>query len=377
MKKLKVGYITSSLSSAGGWDRYSEGVIKSMSKLADVVVLTRRDAKNDNLDGVKIYPVLPKKDNSFNPKIQATVFFKVKKYLKGCDVIHSLIEPFAPGAALAAKLISAKFFLTFHGTYAIPPKGSSPKDFFKRNLMRIMYNLTVISTTGSSKNAKLIEEVMPLGEWRFIPNGYDSELFYYTDSRREPFLLTVGGLKPRKGVDIVIQTLGLLKNEFPSLSYKVIGETESIPSFYNHLKDLIKKNDLESRVEFLGRISDKDLNELYNRCSIFILAAQTRGGAFEGFPMVFYEAQACGAPLISTYGFGSEYVIKNGYNGFLTNENDIKGTAKAIKVILENKEVYQQMIRNSLTEADKHTWDKIAKIIMQMYQDGFAKRVNK
>src|SRR3989344_2256683 len=186
MGKLKVGYITSSLSSAGGWDRYYKGVIKAISKLAEVSVLTRSDAKNDSLEGVKIYPVLPVKDNSFNPGVQFSVFRKSLKYLRGTDVIHSLIEPFAPGAALAAKFCGAGFFLTFHGTYAIPPKGLSPKNFLKRNLMRMMYRLSSISTTGSSKNAKLIEEVMPVGEWRFIPNGYDPEMFFHYGLKREP-----------------------------------------------------------------------------------------------------------------------------------------------------------------------------------------------
>ncbi len=372
-RKLKIGYLTSSLSNQGGWDRYSKGLIKSMAKLAEVSVLTRRDARNDNLDGIKIYPVLPVKDNSFNPKIQASVFFKVREYLKDRDVIHNLIEPYAPGAALAARSNGIKFFLTFHGTYAIPPKGLSPKNFLKRNMMRIMYRLASISTTGSAKNAKLIEEVMPVGDWRFIPNGYDPEMFYHYGLEREPFLLTVGGVKPRKGVDIVIQALALIKNEFPNLKYKIIGETESVPSFYGHLKDLIKKHGLEERVEFLGRVSDKELRDFYNRCSIFVLSAQTREGAFEGFPMVFYEAQACGAPLISTKGFGSEYVIKDGYNGFLTDENDIIGTAEAIKKITGNPKVHNEMVKNSLVEAEKHTWDKIDLILMQMYEDGLKK----
>ena len=36
-----------------------------------------------------------------------------------------------------------------------------------------------------------------------------------------PFIFTVGGVKPRKGADVTIQALALLKNEFPkNLFYK-------------------------------------------------------------------------------------------------------------------------------------------------------------
>jgi glycosyltransferase involved in cell wall biosynthesis len=86
--------------------------------------------------------------------------------------------------------------------------------------------------------------------------------------------------------------------------------------------------------------------------------------------MVFYEAQACGAPLISTKGFGSEYAIKDGYNGFLTEQNDVEGTAAAIRKIMGNPGLHAEMLQHSLGEAEKHTWDNIAILLMKMYNDG-------
>lgn len=368
-KRLKIGYVTSSLSSHGGWDRYSKGIIKSITKMADVVVLTRKDAQNE-IEEIKIHKVLPERDNLFKFAVQLNVFISTLKYLRDCDVIHSMMEPFAPGAALAARLMGKKFFLTFHGTYAIPPKGHSLKALIKRNLMRLMYKLTTISTTGASRNIKWVEEVMPIGECRIIPNGADPEIFYDKKLSREPFLLTVGGVKPRKGADITVKALALLKDEFSLLKYKITGEIKSAPNFVADIKNLVKENNLDNRVEFLGRVTDEQLCDLYNRCGIFVLAAQTRENQFEGFPMVFYEAQACGAPIISTYGFGSEYVVKNGYNGFLVPENDVEATADAIKKIMENKELHDKMIKNSFYEASQHTWDHAALEVMKMYKDG-------
>lgn len=364
-QRLKIGYVTSSLSSYDGWSRYSKGIIKSMAKIADVrAVLTRKNADNE-LDGVPVYKVLPKKDNSFNFKIQLNTFWNTLKYLRGCDAIHSMMEPYAPGAALAAKLIGAKFFLTFHGTYAIPPKDNDLKSFLKRNLMRMMYGLTAVSTTGAFRNVKWVEEVFPIGHCEVIPNASDPDDFYNQNLPREQFLLTVGGVKPRKGADITVRALALLKDEFPNLHYKITGETKSAPHFVAQVRKLAKENNIEDRVHFLGRVTDKELAKLYNQCSIFALVAQTRDGAFEGFPMVFYEAQACGAPILSTYGFGSEYVVKNGYNGELVPENDVEATAEAIRKIIGNQKLHQEMIKNSFYEAGLHTWDHAAKEVME------------
>lgn len=374
-KKLKIGYVTSSLSSHGGWDRYSKGIIKSMTRIADVkAVLTRKDASNE-YDGVPIHKVLPTKDNSFSLGIQLNTFFNTLRYLRGCDAIHCMMEPFAPGAALAAKLIGAKFFLTFHGTYAIPPKGNTPKDLLKRNLMKMMYHLTAVSTTGAPRNVQWVEEVFPVGKCEIIPNGADPDDFYDQNLPREPFLLTVGGVKPRKGADITTLALALVKDRFPDLHYKITGETKSAPGFVSEVRKIAKEHAIEDRVEFLGRVSDQELARLYNQCSIFALVAQTRDGAFEGFPMVFYEAQACGAPILSTYGFGSEYVVKNGYNGELVPENGAEAAAGAIVKIIGDAKKHREMVKNSFYEASLHTWDHAAQKVMEkMYLAALNKK---
>ncbi len=368
-QKLKIGYVTSSLSSHGGWDRYSKGIIESAAKQVDTVVLTRKDASNEN-DTLKIHKVLPTKDNSFNLKTQLNVFLNSLKYFRGCDGIHSMMEPFAPGAALASVFLGIPFFLTIAGTYSVPPRGYSPKDFVKRQLMKLMYKRASLVATGSLKNIELIEQVVKLKFWKFIPFGVDPKTFYQMENVKKedpPFIFTVGGVKPRKGADVTIQALALLKNEFPNLHYKVVGETKSAEGFVNYLIELIKKHNLENKVHFVGRVTDDQLRELYNRCAIMVLAAQTRDGAFEGFPMVYYEAQASGAPVITTRGFGSEYVVKDGYNGFLVDEDNIQGIAEAIRKILGNHKLHQEMIKNSVSEAAKNTWDHTAKFYLDVY----------
>ena len=368
---MKIGYVTTSCSSAAGWDSYSKGIVKAAAKHAEVIVLTSQGVKNE-IEGVPIYPVLPTLNHSYRLRIQWQVFYQSLKYLRGCTVVHSLMEPFGPGAGAASYFLGAKFFLTMHGTYAIPPQGNALKPFIKRQLMRFMYHSAIIKTTGSPRNVNLVEQIFPVGECRVIPNGVDSETYRRIDTNSSPipFLLTVGEVKPRKGVDITLQALVLLRQEFPQLQYRVVGKMNTSSPFYTKIKKHIEANDLQAQVKFLGRISDEELCLLYNQCSVFVLAAQTRQGAFEGFPLVFYEAQGCGAPIISTRGFGSEYVVKDGYNGFLVEEDDAVGLAEAIRTIMRNSDLREQMVKNSLFEASKHNWDQICPKVMEMYHDG-------
>lgn len=373
---MKIGYITSSISYQGGWDTLSKGIVTAISKHHDVKVLTARGTVSD----VASYPVLsvlPKKYISFGLMNQLRVFFYCIKHFRDRDALHVLIEPFGPGAALASFFLRLPFFITLAGTYSAIPRGGGLRGLIKRSLMKFMYKKAVYIATGSNRNIELIEEVMSLGnKWKFVPFGVDLEKFKNLKSfekNADPFILTVGAVKERKGADFVVKALSVLKDEFPNLKYKIAGDDKAKPLFVKRLKELIQDKGLVNRVELLGRVEEEKLLEYYSECVAFVLAAQTIGGAFEGFPMVFYEAQALGAPVISTYGFGSEYVIKDGYNGFLVPQGDYLKLAAAIKKILVNSDLREELSRNSRKEAEKHSWDDVS----IHYLDAYKKFIRK
>ncbi len=375
-KNHTIGCVTSSISYYGGWDTLSKGIIGAVAKKHKVIVLTASDAHNDPVS-YEIHRVLPKKYITYSIWNQFRVFIMSLVYFRTCDAIHTFIEPLTPGAALAAKVLRKPLFITIAGTYCVIPKGNKPRQIVKRMMMRFMYRQAVFIATGSYKNIELIEEVEPLHKkWEFVPFGVDPEK--YTDTgvheiAQYPFILTTGAIKPRKGALYTARALALLAKEFPNLRYKLAGSfNEGIP-YVQQLRKEINALGLEDRVELLGRVSDEMLVELYATCTVFVLAAQTVDGSFEGFPMVFYEAHSLGAPVVSTYGFGSEYVIKNGYNGFLVPQGEHDELSEAIRKIIVNPELRNNMSENGRKEARKHSWDAIAVQYLRAYDKSLIK----
>lgn len=372
-EKFTIGCVTSSISYYGGWDTLSKGIIGAVAKKHNVIVLTAKSAHNDPVS-YPIYAVLPERYIKYNIWNQIRVFLACLKYLRTCDAIHTFIEPFTPGAALAAKVMGKPLFITIAAAYAIIPKGNKPRHIIKRAMMKFMYNQAVFIATGSHQNIELIEEVMSLGnKWKFVPFGVDPEKYAQTKTYAPspyPFLLTVGAVKPRKGALYTIRALALLKDEFPNLRYKIGGTIDEQVPYVKELRKAVKDLGVEDRVEFLGRVSDEDLLELYATCTAFVLAVQNQtDGGREGFPMVFYEAHSLGAPVISTFGFGSEYVIKDGYNGFIVEQGSVEAVAGAIRKIVSNGALRSEMSAHALEEAHKHSWDEITKHYLQAYQD--------
>lgn len=362
---LKIGFLARSLSSEDGWGRYSKSLVEAVSRHDQVRVLVSRNTPNESPLS-HVYQCLP--DCSWGLVAQIKIFLYTLRYLRGCQVIHSLIEMHAPGAALASRLLGARFVMTLHGTYAVPPANFS----LRRWLLLFAYRTASITTTGSPYTEKKAREQVSFGECRFIPNGVDDKIFrVIIDLKKDDFLLTVGALKPRKGADVVIRALSLLQKDFPNLRYKIVGRADS-PAFLDHLKNLAMELQVADKIDFLSGISDDYLVKLYNQSKIFILAARDVDGSFEGFPMVFYEANACGTPVISTAGFGSEYAIKNGRNGYVVMPDSPELVAGAVRKILSQEQFYNQLRQGAIEEANNHTWDKVALQLTKMYQDTLA-----
>jgi glycosyltransferase involved in cell wall biosynthesis len=361
MAALKIGYLAERLSSGTGTDRYSRSLSEAVSDCVSVRVLTMRGAHNDTtLADVRAVLPAPR----FHPVAQVRVAWHVFRHLRGCDAIHSLVEHYGPGLALAGHFLGIPVTMTLHGTYAVPPATPS----LKRWMMRYMYRRMPIVTSGSVYTEKKVRDVAPLGVCEIIPNGVNLERFRVLGGvEKEELVLTVGALKARKGVDIVLHALKHLAVSHPKLQYAVVGD-DAHDGFSHTVQRLVRELGLEKRVTFYEHISDETLVELYNRAKVFVLAArETSDGAFEGFPMVYYEANGCGTPVVTTTGFGSEYAIHDGENGLLVPPENPEAVAQALEHLFANKERYEHMREKALAAAQAHTWGNIAHILEAFY----------
>jgi glycosyltransferase involved in cell wall biosynthesis len=114
----------------------------------------------------------------------------------------------------------------------------------------------------------------------------------YLRENTDDYYLSVGRLSSSKRLDLVIEACNRLGRR---LLIAGVGREE------NKLKTLAGKT-----IEFLGRVPDSALGDLYARCRAFIFAAD------EDFGMVSVEAQAYGRPVIA-YAHGGSLETVRGY----------------------------------------------------------------
>src|SRR5205085_11619662 len=101
-----------------------------------------------------------------------------------------------------------------------------------------------------------IEVVYPgVDTARFSPDGDTQRLRQRLAPNGELILVTVGRLQRRKGHDLVLAALGLLKERLGPWRYVIVGEGVERAS----LEALAVEHGIADRVSFVGEVSGADL----------------------------------------------------------------------------------------------------------------------
>ena len=142
----------------------------------------------------------------------------------------------------------------------------------------------------------------------------------------------VGRLVPRKGQDMLIDALALLRQEFPRLHLALIGEGRLATRLY----DRAQRRGVGERVHLTGALSDAAIKDWLRAADLFASPCRTRWGGFEfeGFGIVFAEAALAGLPVIAGYSGGAPESVIEGETGTVTDGRSAQRVAAALASIL-------------------------------------------
>lgn len=146
-------------------------------------------------------------------------------------------------------------------------------------------------------------------------------------------LLSLGRLVKRKGVDMTIKAIASLDEITQNkICYIVAGTGEA--DYY--LKELAVK--MKVKVTFTGEVSDLEKWSFLDLCDIFVMPARSINGDFEGFGIVYLEANLYGKPVIAGRSGGVSDAVVNSETGLLINPDSVEEIAAAIKLLVNNPE---------------------------------------
>jgi len=173
----------------------------------------------------------------------------------------------------------------------------------------------------------------------FVPSAADDEFKQQMGWQGRKVIITVGRLQARKGQDMMLRAIALLKQQFPDILYAIIGRGECLES----LNALALELSINDHVQFLTDVSDAQMIQCYQQSNLFILPNRTIGHDIEGFGMVLVEAQACGKPVIAGDSGGTKETMLVNQSGLVIDCTDAQSISNAVTKQLADPECSEQM----------------------------------
>ncbi|HOZ02965.1 MAG TPA: glycosyltransferase family 1 protein [Candidatus Woesebacteria bacterium] len=171
-----------------------------------------------------------------------------------------------------------------------------------------------------------------------------------TFSLPDKYLLYVGSLYPHKNVELILQAM-------QHISYPLVVVTAR-SAFTQQFVLLIKKYNLESRVQILHQVSDAQLHTVYQKAFCLVQPSLS-----EGFGLTGVEALAAGAPLLASdipvfreiYQEGALYFDPHNPKSLVDLINQLPGQKP--NFVTQAKKV-----------AAQYSWKKTAQLTFQAYR---------
>lgn len=154
-----------------------------------------------------------------------------------------------------------------------------------------------------------------------------------------------------KGFDVLIKAWGKIAYKYPDWKLNIAGDGSE--ESFGFLKSLIRENNIENRVNFLGFCTD--MKKLYQEASIFVLSSRS-----EGLPMVLIEAMSQGcAPVATDFKGRTKEIITCDDEGLTCNPEDVNGLSSIMEKMISDDEYRRRVQNNAIKRSEYYNLDRV------------------
>ncbi|MFF1385083.1 glycosyltransferase [Arthrobacter sp. NPDC058288] len=210
------------------------------------------------------------------------------------------------------------------------------------------------------------------------PCGVDLDLFRGSGPAeprlRRHRILSVGRLVPRKGVDLVIRALPLLRDAgFDDVELLIVGGGGGAAALgtdpeARRLAELARELGVENHVTLRGQVPRGDMPGILRSADAVVCTPW-----YEPFGIVPLEAMACGVPVVAAAVGGLTDTVVDGATGLHVPPRNPAAIARAVARLLAGPELRRELGLAGLQRArSRYSWDRVAAETEKAYQQALA-----
>jgi glycosyltransferase involved in cell wall biosynthesis len=326
-------------------------------------------AEQDGVDAIYLSTLGAYRALTINPRVIDFCWSSLRAF----DIVHfyGLYDLLGPAVSFFCRKYAIPYVIEPMGMNRPIDRNIQMKRLWHRTIGNGFWrNADRIVATSELEQQELLEDNVPHHKVLMRFNGVEPAP-EITDSLRgsfrqkygipkeETLILFLSRLVPRKGADILIQAFA---QAFQDSCRLVIAGPEGERNYLAFLQKCAVDLGVDDRVVFTGPLYDNQKNAAFADANIFVLPSR-----YENFANVAAEAIAFGVPVIISPFCGIRSLVA-GHAGLVVSP-DKNSLAVALRRLIDNKSLYEQMKEGCKEVASQLGWDRLTLKMERYYSD--------
>ncbi len=300
------------------------------------------------------------------------------------DAIHLHGNPsiLVDAVGLLCRIGSQPYVLTFHGAIENPDKFGRIGGALYRTLIALErrifdHAMALTAVSGTTLNevrrlgfvARQMETIPNAG---FLPGPEDEKSGERSDIELARlglvpanFVLCLGAFMPRKGQDLLLRVFADLaaRGALPESFQLVFAGYERDRAYSDELRRIVTSARLESRVRFVGEVTDAEKHMLLRAARWVIMPSR-----YEASPVLAFEAMAAGCVLVAPDLPNFQEIIGEGANAVTFRAGDATSLSQALAGLSREPEREQAIRAAALRRSQSFaTWPDVARAYLNLF----------
>jgi spore coat protein SA len=174
-------------------------------------------------------------------------------------------------------------------------------------------------------------------------------------------VLNAGRIIPGKGIHLLVNAVGTLKNKYPYIKLILVGPCSN-KKYRSLLIDEGKKAGID--ICFTGPVKPSEMHRMYWLGDCFVLPTQFH----EAFGLVNIEAMASGLPVIASNRGGVPEILNSSHGILVDDYQNARAFSQAIENMIRFPSQRKGLIKKGLVWVQQFSWEKAAERYCQFYE---------
>lgn len=219
-------------------------------------------------------------------------------------------------------------------------------------LRRIGDGTDVVTYVSRYTRHRFASAFGPHAALEHVPPGVDTDRFAPDPAARaemrsryglgdRPVVVCLSRLVPRKGQDMLIRALPLIRERVGGATLVIVGGGPYLAT----LQRIARESGVTDHVVFTGGVPGAELPAHHAMADVFAMPCRTRGAGLdvEGLGIVYLEASSTGIPVVAGNSGGAPETVCDGVTGRVVNGRDVDEIAGAVGDVLADPQRATEM----------------------------------